>query len=146
MKSTYKWINLYKVIIKLSAAIILLVGLIISCEIAYDPIECIMYLISFVLLAGLDFVFGMLTASFFENVQVIREKLEVMCGESPVTHKDNHTEQTEKEKTVPSTSPTATKDIEFVKITCPKCNSKINIPSGKSKWFCPLCSQDIDIK
>ena len=79
MKSNI-WITWYKVFIYISVAIILILGFAFAIDEAYDLGELLMYVIPFFLAAGLDLVVGMLIATFFENVQVIRDKVEELSA------------------------------------------------------------------
>lgn len=76
MKSNI-WIKWYKRLIYISVGIILFIGLGFALD-AYDFEEFLAIFIPALAVAGLDLVFGMVLATFFENVQFIRDKIEKM--------------------------------------------------------------------
>lgn len=77
MKKGNIWISIYKILVVLSFVGILFAGIMVACD-AYDFFEFILMFAAFALLGGFDLAVGMLIASFFENVQIIREKIEQM--------------------------------------------------------------------
>lgn len=82
MQSNNIWIKWYKRLIYISVAIILFAGLGMGIDAADsrygDFGDFLTYFVPAALIAALDLVMGMLIATFFENVQVIRDKLEKM--------------------------------------------------------------------
>lgn len=82
MESKNVWIKWYKILIYISVAIILFWGFGSGVDAADsyrgDFGDFLAYFVPAALVAALDLVLGMLIATFFENVQVIRDKLEQM--------------------------------------------------------------------
>ena len=82
MKNENVWIKWYKIIVKLSVAAIILLGFILGVDAAEsrygDFLDFLLYFVPAVFIAAFDLVMGMLIASFFENIQAIRDKLENM--------------------------------------------------------------------
>ena len=126
MKSNI-WIKWYKVLVYISVVAILLVGLAIGVDEAYNFGELLIYVIPFVLLAGLDLVVGMLLASFFENVQVIREKLE--GSDATTQYKEKNT------NTIGAS----------LSSTCPECGGTIFYTKGTVETSCPWCFKKVYI-
>lgn len=77
MESKNVWIKWYKILVYISVGVILFFGLGFALD-AYYFSEALAIFIPAALVAALDLVLGMLIATFFENVQVIRDKLENM--------------------------------------------------------------------
>ena len=78
------WIKVYKILVIVSAVVILIAGFIWAKEEAtwyrygshFDSAEFLIYFAIAVAIAVVDYVSGMLVANFLSNVQTIREKLE----------------------------------------------------------------------
>ena len=80
------WIKVYKILVIVSAVVILIAGFIWAKEEAtwygsyygehFDFLEFLIYFAIVVVIAAVGYVSGMLVANFLSNVQTIREKLE----------------------------------------------------------------------
>ena len=113
------WIRIYKILVILSFAIILFAGFFLMID---DPL----LIFPVALVAGLDLVLGMLIASFFENVQVIREKLEGT----------NYTPNREKNTNVIGAS---------LSSVCPECGGTFYYTKGMVETSCPWCFKKVYI-
>ena len=82
MENKNVWIKRYKILIYLSVIAILLAGFVMGANAADsyrgDFGDFLKYFAPAVFAAAVDLVLGMLIATFFENVQIIRDKLERM--------------------------------------------------------------------
>ena len=82
------WIKLYKVLVILAAAAILIGGVFWGISEAYssyyhtifDYTELALYVAIAVAAAGVEFVLGMLSVNFLSNVQTIRERVEELAA------------------------------------------------------------------